>query len=84
VALYQKKQPGALNLMLVANSKIKLELSGRKFRMTLSLTIRHQHQFEEEPGHHYQKQLFLRLLQLAQGSRTTRRKKLWLKTCYSG
>jgi hypothetical protein len=33
----------------VANSKIALELSGRKLRITLSFTIRHQHLFEEGP-----------------------------------
>jgi hypothetical protein len=33
----------------VANSKIELELCGRKLRLTLRFTIRHQYQIEDEP-----------------------------------
>jgi len=40
---------------VVANSTIELELCGRKLRMTLSLTIRHQYLFKDEPTFPLQK-----------------------------
>jgi hypothetical protein len=43
------------NLIVVANSKIKLELSAPNFTMTLLFTIRHQYQIDEEPLVKYQK-----------------------------
>src|SRR5205823_4257436 len=46
------KQAGSLNVVLVANSKIKLELGCLKLKITLRLTIRHQHQCGGEPSDH--------------------------------
>ena len=37
-------------MTVVANSKIVLEFQGRKLRITLGFTIRHQHQYEDEPN----------------------------------
>jgi hypothetical protein len=55
--LSQFKQASTLKVVWVANSKIKLELGCLKLKITLTFTIRLQHQSGREPYRDDQKQV---------------------------